>query len=153
MSITMSLFLVRHAQAGHRSYGPQDESRTLSEGGEAQAQALVTALGDTTVTRLLSSPYARCRQTLGPLAVATGLDVEPTACLAEGMPFEPVLHLFGQLPEGAVLCSHGDVIPEVIDALIRRGLRVQGEPRWNKGAVWVLDRTADQWTTGRSFRL
>ncbi len=149
----MALFLVRHAQAGHRGFGPHDKERCLSDDGQAQARALVGALRTVTITRLLSSPYIRCRQTLAPLAEATDLTVESTPTLAEGMPFEPVLTLFSHLPEGSVLCSHGDVIPEVVEALIRRGLDVCGERRWNKGSVWVLERSGDEWTQGHSFRL
>lgn len=149
----MALFLVRHAQAGHRGFGPNDTSRCLSEDGQAQARSLVEALRDVSITRLISSPYERCRQTLAPLSEATRLTVESMPALAEGMPFEPVLALFDQLPEGSVLCSHGDVIPDVIQALARRGLEVRGEPRWNKGSVWVLQRCGGEWTEGSSFRL
>ena len=51
-----------------------------------------------------------------------------------------MLELLDTLPQGAVLCSHGDVIPETIDALIRRGLDVRSPPEWRKASVWVLKR-------------
>ncbi len=44
------------------------------------------------------------------------------------------------LPDGSVLCSHGDVIPDTINALQRRGCRFMGEPQWGKASVWVLTR-------------
>jgi 8-oxo-dGTP diphosphatase len=149
----MAVFLVRHAQAGHRGFGHGDRERSLSASGEAQAAALAGVLKGTMVTRLLSSPYLRCVQTLEPLAATLGVTVETTPLLAEGMPFEPVLELLAGLPEGAVLCSHGDVIPDVVQALLRRGLHIHGEPRWSKGSVWTLDRTNNEWTDGRSFVL
>jgi 8-oxo-dGTP diphosphatase len=149
----MALFLVRHAKAGHREFGPVDRERSLSPDGHTQAAALVTSLASTTVTRILSSPYARCRQTVTPLAEATGLPLETKVELSEGAPFEPVLQLLGELPDGAVLCSHGDLIPDVMQALVRRGLTVHGDEHWSKGSVWVLERNDGTITDARSFRL
>jgi phosphohistidine phosphatase SixA len=149
----MALFLVRHAKAGHREFGPLDRERPLSTDGHAQARALVTYLADTPVSRLLTSPFTRCRQTLTPLAEATGLPLEDTFQLSEGAPFEPVLQLLSDLPDHSVLCSHGDLIPDVLQALVRRGLRVTGDEHWSKGSVWVLERTNGQMTAGSSFRL
>jgi 8-oxo-dGTP diphosphatase len=149
----MALFLVRHAKAGHREFGPVDRERSLSADGHTQAKALVSCLADFTVTRLLTSPFTRCRQTLAPLAEATGLGLENTFQLAEGAPFEPVLKLLEELPDGSVLCSHGDLIPDVMQALVRRGLNVVGDENWTKGSVWVLERTDGQMTKGHSFRL
>jgi 8-oxo-dGTP diphosphatase len=51
-----------------------------------------------------------------------------------------VLDLLRVLPDGAVLCSHGDVIPDTIDALLRRGTVVAGQPDWRKGSTWILER-------------
>jgi phosphohistidine phosphatase SixA len=149
----MSLYLVRHAKAGPRTLGPDDRLRSLSRDGNEQARALVTHLIDVPVARLVSSPFVRCRQTLGPLAEATGLPIEDLPSLIEAMPFEPVLSLLSELPDHSVLCSHGDLIPDVIQALARRGMHVHGEQHWSKGAVWVLDRTGTAITAGRSFRL
>jgi 8-oxo-dGTP diphosphatase len=149
----MALFLVRHAKAGHREFGPDDRARNLSADGHTQAKALVKYLSATTVTRLLTSPFTRCRQTLAPLAEATGLGLENASQLSEGAPFEPVLQLLDELPDGSVLCSHGDLIPDVMQALVRRGLTVNGDENWSKGSVWVLERTDGQITDASSFRL
>ena len=59
--------------------------------------------------------------------------------LAEGASTPAVLVLLGELPDGAVLCSHGDVIPDLLDALVRRGTRLLTEPNWRKAAIWILD--------------
>jgi 8-oxo-dGTP diphosphatase len=92
---------------------------------------------------LRSSTYLRCRQTLEPLAAATGLAVIDEFALVEGNPFEPVLDLLASLPDGAVLCSHGDVIPDTLAALERRGCRFAGPVEWRKGSVWTLERVGD----------
>src|SRR4051812_27359493 len=70
--------LVRHADAGLRSaWRGADEWRGLTTIGHQQSRALAGMLADLTVLRILSSPSLRCRQTVVPLALASGLDVEP----------------------------------------------------------------------------
>jgi 8-oxo-dGTP diphosphatase len=139
--MSMRLYLVRHGKAGQRQSSPGlDQLRPLSRAGRAQAQAIATWLANEPITRLLSSPYTRCVQTLEPLADKLGLPVESTERLSEGAPFEPVLDLLGTLPDHSVLCSHGDVIQDAIEALLRRGTVLDGQPDWRKGATWVLTR-------------
>jgi 8-oxo-dGTP diphosphatase len=137
----MPVYLVRHAKAGDRhDYDGPDRDRPLTRAGRAQADALAARLGPEPVTRLLSSPYVRCRQTLEPLADRAHLEIEDCDALAEGARFEPVLDLLAALPDHAVLCSHGDLIPDVVAALQRRGADIEGEPDWRKAATWVLER-------------
>jgi 8-oxo-dGTP diphosphatase len=137
----VAIYFVRHAKAGSRQQWVGDDVvRPLSKAGRAQAEGLVGLLGGQAVPRIASSPYLRCVQTVEPLAAAVGLVVEPLDMLAEGRPFEPVLELLVALAEESVLCSHGDVIPDTIEALMRRGMVVEGEPDWRKGATWVLER-------------
>lgn len=90
-------------------------------------------------TVLLSSPYLRCTETLEPLADRTGLSITIEERMAEETPLELALAALDDAPDNAVLCSHGDVITEVVDALIRRGMSVgpdMAPPR--KGSVIVL---------------
>ena len=86
---------------------------------------------------------------LGALAERLGVAVEAERRLFEGEPFEPVLDALGEVGTGAVLCSHGDIIPDVIQALVRRGMEVQTEPDWRKGSIWVLKRKGDRITKGK----
>jgi 8-oxo-dGTP diphosphatase len=136
----MPLYIVRHASAGDRGFGPDDRLRPLDAIGWARAEQIATQFSDPSEGRLLSSPFTRCMQTLEPLARRTGRIVEATPALGEAQPFEPVLDLLASLPDGSVLCSHGDLIPDVIDALVRRGMDIQGAPSWKKGALWQLER-------------
>ncbi len=143
----MAVYLVRHAKAGARGYGAADEQRALTDAGWQQADALAGWLGPLATGRLLSSPYLRCRQTLEPLSARIGREVESVVWLSEAMPFGPVLDQLLELPDGSVLCSHGDLIPDVVAALIRRGTLTLGEPRWEKGSAWVLERDTESVVT------
>ena len=135
------LYLVRHAKASsRREWKGDDRLRPLTASGHRQAEALATELTGRRVTSLVSSPYLRCVETLQPTARAIGAAVATDECLGEGGSYDDVLALMSSLPDGAVLCSHGDVIPETIAALERRGCKITSPPDWRKGSVWVLDR-------------
>jgi 8-oxo-dGTP diphosphatase len=133
--------LVRHAKAGSRyDYVGDDRERPLSKKGWAQAQAIADRLASLPPSRLLASPYLRCRQTLEPLAERWATTVVPDARLAEGAGYHVALELLQAMPTGSVACSHGDVIPAVIDALLRRGAELTAEPDPRKGVTWELHR-------------
>lgn len=141
--------MVRHAKAGSRhSWAGRDLVRPLSKRGWAQAEALADRFGGAPVTALISSPFTRCVQTLEPLADRLGLTVETDDRLAEGAAFEQALTLLAEAGEGAVLCSHGDVVPDLITALQRRGMVIDTPPDWRKATVWVLERTGDHVVRG-----
>jgi 8-oxo-dGTP diphosphatase len=137
----MTIFVVRHAKAGQRSaWEGDDELRPLSGKGHKQTAVLTERLLAEQPTRLVSSPYVRCRETLEPIALLLDMTVELDDRLAEGGVFENTLALLDEMPDGAVLCSHGDIIPDLINALVRRGMRVHDEPDWRKASVWALER-------------
>jgi phosphohistidine phosphatase SixA len=135
----MSVLLVRHATAGQSSSAPDDHLRELDERGRQQAERLVDALAPYEVTRILTSPYPRCRQTVEPLGRALGLPIEERDELVEGSNAEDVLRLVGSLGETTVLCTHGDVVHELL-----------GEES-KKGSTWVLDETPDGGLTRREY--
>ena len=148
----MSLYLVRHAKAGSRSdFSGDDRERPLSRAGQEQAAALTLMLGHLPISRIYSSPYLRCVQTVEPLAKKLSLEVRVTEALAEADVFDDAIALVDKAPKNAVLCSHGDVIPAVIDALMHRGLVIKGEPDWRKGATWVLDRKKSDWAKAKAI--
>lgn len=140
-----ALYLVRHAKAGDRStWDGDDRSRPLSKKGRAQADRLAISLQPLvtphSAARLVSSPYLRCVQTLEPLSALLDRKVTPDSSLAEGYDRDGALALLAALPVGSVLCSHGDVIPDVMTALERRGAVFTNEPDWRKATCWVLER-------------
>jgi broad specificity phosphatase PhoE len=134
----MDVFVVRHAKAGSRRRFEGDDSlRPLSRNGLAQAKALVEQLVNSDVTRVLSSPYTRCFETVEPLAKKLGLDVEVDERLAEGADWSDSLALIEKAKEPLVLCSHGDVIGDLMHHLDRRGVPLDDD-RIEKGSTWVL---------------
>lgn len=150
MSSSEVIYLVRHAKAGERRiWDDDDEARPLSKKGWRQATAVSKRLAGKDASSLYSSPYVRCIQTLEPLAEQLDLRVEIDDRLKEDHAFEGVLELIAEVRSGAVLCSHGDMIPATIEALVRRGMEVQGPPDWRKATVWVLKRKGDKITKGK----
>ena len=138
------LYFVRHAKAGSRSdWVGDDRLRPLSGKGVAQSVLIAQRLAPLATGELVSSPYLRCVETLQPLAELVDGAVRGDERLAENTGFEGALALLAELPDGSVLCSHGDVIPDTIGALQRRGCRVLTDPEWRKGSTWVLTRDPD----------
>ena len=141
----MTLYLVRHADADKRNpYSPVDHLRELSEDGWRQATRIADRLGDAGVTRVLSSPFPRCRQTVEPLARRVGVEVEPHPALAEGADGRLTLALMRELAgTEAVLCSHGDIIPDVLRLLAITGTVINGQRGNAKGSVWTITTNGD----------
>jgi 8-oxo-dGTP diphosphatase len=135
------LFLVRHSTAGERRlWNGDDVHRPLSKKGWKQSAAIAKRLAKVSPSNLYSSPYVRCIQTLEPLGELVGVDVEVDQRLCEEEPFEPVLDMLAEVPAHSVLCSHGDIIPAVMQALQRRGTRFNTPPDWRKATVWIVNR-------------
>ena len=150
MSTSDVIYLVRHAKAGERRvWIGDDTSRPLSKHGWKQSRTVAERLAGKGVSTIHSSPYVRCVQTVEPLAELIGTTITIDDRLAEDSPFEPVLDLLAEIDTGAVLCSHGDIIPATIQALVRRGMEVQSSVDWRKATVWVLRRKGDRITKGK----
>ena len=144
------IHVVRHANAGSRpQWNGEDSVRPLSEKGRLQSKLLAEALGARGAVPLLASPFTRCLQTLEPLANRFGTAVEAESLLVEGAPPEPIVALISRLPEGAVLCSHGDVIMTLIGHLAASGANLDHSPATNKGATWTLDLVRGRVRAGR----
>lgn len=136
----MSLYLVRHARAGSRQrWTKADDLRPLSKLGRVQASGIAKARARSHVTRIVSSPFVRCRETVEPLARKLGLDVELSDSLAEGAPVAQSLRLIEKLlDQEAVLCTHGDVLGDVLEHYASLGVKLRGD-RADKACTWVLD--------------
>lgn len=134
------IILVRHALAVPRAqWDGDDAKRPLTPRGRRQADGLVSLLGEHVVEALLSSPTERCKATLRPLADDRAAPVKTSRALREGRgghALDLVLDVVGDI----VLCTHGDVVEDVLRGLRHLGWPVPHRPRKAKGSVWLLDR-------------
>lgn len=139
-----TLYLVRHAAAGARvGWTGHDVDRPLTEKGRRQAEALVPLLGTAGITRIYSSPYVRCRETVEPLAHELALRIRRSKNLAEGASVVRTLGWFSKLAgENAVLCSHGDMIPQLMREFRDAGVPLHSPHEYldcKKGSVWAVN--------------
>lgn len=136
----MPLLLVRHAIALRRNdWSKPDHLRPLTPKGYAQADALVELLRPYDVSRVLSSPFVRCVETVEPLALRLGLPLERRDDLGEGAGTSALSALRAIAESTVVVCSHGDVIPELLEALLADGAVGAEGLRCAKGSTWVID--------------
>jgi phosphohistidine phosphatase SixA len=134
----MDAFVVRHAKAGsRRRFDGDDRHRPLTKNGGVQADAIAGLLAHRDVARVLTSPYTRCIQTVEPLAEQLGIKVEIDEVLAEGYDWAHALALIEAATEPLALCSHGDVIGDLMHHLAIRGVPLDDD-RIEKGSTWVL---------------
>ena len=137
----MTVYLIRHAKAGDReSWHDDDRLRPLSSRGHRQARMLAELLNDAKFDCILSSPFVRCMETVVPIAGARGLPVEPVEELAEGASLDAVLALVRKHAlRGALMSTHGDVVPMLLDYYAAAGVDIATEREWPKGCMWTLD--------------
>jgi broad specificity phosphatase PhoE len=137
----VAIFLVRHAQAGKRSeWNGDDEARPLSDRGRSQSAAIRDLLPAERVRRVVSSPFLRCVQTVEPAAERFGLAVEPDDRLGEAADLDAALELLLSLDtDDGVACSHGNLIPLLLDQLVGLGMAVDGPLLHQKGSVWTIE--------------
>jgi phosphohistidine phosphatase SixA len=135
------LALIRHAHAGHRTrWEGDDRVRPLTKRGRRQAEGLVAALASVPLDRILSSPYQRCLETVEPLARRRGLEIEQVPELAEGARWQEISALLRQLAGVDVaLCTHGDVMVHVLDALVTGRVLSADDLMAEKGGTWLLE--------------
>jgi len=135
-----TFYVVRHAKSGSRErWNGDDRKRPLTKKGIKQAQDLVDVLAPYPVASIFSSPFLRCVQTVQPIAKALRLKVEQSVSLAEGHGLAG-LHEFLDDDEldNVVLCTHGDIVWELVEDLVKRKLLRAGEGGFDKGSTWIL---------------
>ncbi|HEV7148211.1 MAG TPA: NUDIX hydrolase [Pedococcus sp.] len=122
---TWPLVIVRHATAvGRGSWSGDDSIRPLTATGRRHAQDLAPVLAAYGISRLVSSPSLRCTETLRPYAARIGAALRTKNGLSEeGYADDPARarrHLARLVERGtpAAVCSHGPVIPELLDGLL-----------------------------------
>lgn len=135
------VYLVRHAKAGSREqWRADDDLRPLTTKGWRQAEGIAAAFADRPLASILSSPAVRCVQTVEPLARSLGLAIEQVEWLAVDAAVPTAREKIRGLPGPAVLSTHGELIPGVLERFAEAGAPVEGPFVWKKGSTWVLER-------------
>ena len=139
----MSLFLVRHAAPVDCSgWAFDDLERPLTPRGTEQADRITAHFATHTIRGVWSSQATRCVETVQGLAAAHAVSVEVRRELTEGARPNDLLELLRIQAGGAddlVLCSHGDLIPEILNRLLREGMVVRGARGCEKASIWQLE--------------
>jgi len=145
-----TIHLVRHASAGMPdALDPNDANRPLDKLGRKQREAIRTLLMDHPITRIGSSNFTRCIETVQPLSERLGIPIEREAALIEGSHPHRIVGLIRDLQqEAAVLCTHGDVIGDLIGRLFAEGVPMNGPMEWDKGSIWTLRTIEGRVTAG-----
>jgi 8-oxo-dGTP diphosphatase len=129
------MLLLRHASAGARLSSPEiDRWRRLDEAGRTVARQLVWAFADREITRIVSSPLARCVESVVPIAESRRLVVENRWELTPDTALEDVMTLLVDLPESSLVCTHREIFEKLL------GWDVTCE----KGGAWVLERSGPE---------
>jgi 8-oxo-dGTP diphosphatase len=147
----MAAYVVRHAKAGDREeWQGDDRLRPLTKSGRQQAGALAEVLKNEPIDRILSSPYVRCLQTVEPLAARRKVPIEPRKDLEEGAGGESVIRIVEDAKgQSVVLCTHGDVVEELLERLIEQGVVDRARASNEKGGTWVLYDESGRITSAR----
>jgi 8-oxo-dGTP diphosphatase len=121
---TWPLVVIRHARSRSRSaWSGADPLRPLNPRGRTRAKALIPLLAAYGVTRVVTSPSVRCLDTVLPYALASGGRARLKQGLSEegfaDQPDRAPYHLTRllELGEAAVVCTHGPVLPMLLEQL------------------------------------
>ncbi|MEP6482122.1 MAG: NUDIX domain-containing protein [Rhodoglobus sp.] len=123
---TFAIVAVRHGKAVTPSAwdGP-DSTRPLMQRGTDQAAGIARGIAAFGPTKIISSTAARCLATVQPLAQLLELPVKATDLISQdayesdAVGVTSVVAKRLKKKQSAVLCSHGPVLPQIVDELAR----------------------------------
>ena len=117
----MDIWLLRHAAAEDRAPSGRDADRALTPEGLARAEAVARGLVllRPPISRVVSSPYLRARQTAGAAARALGLtDVSESRALEPEAEPEEILNELAPAGGDALLVGHQPQLGALLGRLI-----------------------------------
>ena len=133
---TRVLAVVRHGQAVPRNrWHGGEASRPLTAVGRRQAETIVPVLAAFGVRSVLTSPWERCRSTMTPYALRTGVRVDTADALTEAAHAEDpgkvaaVVEDLLSSPRDVALATHRPVLPTVLETLS------ESTRRWTHGVL------------------
>ncbi len=124
---TFALIAVRHGKAViPTAWDGPDSSRPLMQRGTDQAVAIAKGIAAFAPAKIISSTAARCQATVAPLAQLLDLPIKATNAISQddyspdGAEVAAVIAKRLKKKVTAVLCSHGPVLPQIIEEVARR---------------------------------
>lgn len=132
------MLLIRHAYAGKRKqWKGDDRIRPLTGYGYRQALAWVDLLADRPIDAIVSSPARRCMETVMPLALDRGLSLIVADGLSTEASLKEALRTLTSLGDAdVVVCTHREVLEQLLPAAKADGARFRGGMKWPKGGGW-----------------
>lgn len=123
---TFAIIALRHGKATPASDWPgPDATRPLLPRGERQAMSVAPGIAAFRPTKLISSTAVRCTTTIAPTARLTGLKaaqsdaISQDAYTSRGEAVQAIVAKRLDQRGTTVFCSHGPVLPQIIDAVVR----------------------------------
>jgi 8-oxo-dGTP pyrophosphatase MutT (NUDIX family)/phosphohistidine phosphatase SixA len=121
---TFAIIALRHGKAvPPASWDGPDATRPLLHRGLELSRSVAPAIAAWAPTKLISSPATRCLSTIEPVAALTGLPVKSSPGISQDAyedgtaSVRKIVKKRLEKREVAVLCSHGPVLPEIIDEI------------------------------------
>lgn len=121
---TFPIIMLRHGKAvGREGWTEPDALRPLTARGTRQAHAIVGPLRAFGVRRIISSDAVRCVTTVTPLAAALGKTIRRTELISQDAweqdraDIRSVVGKRVRSGKPAVLCSHGPVLPAIMNEI------------------------------------
>ena len=129
------MLLLRHVSAGARLSSPEiDRWRRLDDAGRTVARQLAWSFADREITRIVSSPLARCVESVVPLGETRGLVVETRWELEPDSAVEDIMTLLVDLPDSSLVCTHREVFEKLLG----------GDVTCETGGAWVLEQSGPE---------
>lgn len=120
---TFALVVLRHGKAmPPEQWDGPDHTRPLLHRGIEQSISVARGIAAYGPEKLVSSTAARCLSTIAPTAAVTGLDVKASTTLSQDAYDAGATKIDAAVAkrvarrQSLVLCSHGPVIPQIIEA-------------------------------------
>jgi 8-oxo-dGTP diphosphatase len=110
-----------------------DRFRRLDDAGRVVARQLVWALADREITKIVSSPFPRCVESVVPLAESRRLTVEDHWELTPEASLDDLVTLLVDLPDTTLACTHREAFEKLL-----------GDVTCEKGGAWVLERSGSE---------
>ena len=124
---TFAIVAVRHGKAvPAQTWDGPDASRPLMHRGSDQSAGIARGIAAYSPERIISSTAVRCLGTVAPLSELTGIPVKATTSISQdayehGKSTVPaVIAKRLKKKESVVLCSHGPVLPQIIEEIASR---------------------------------